>query len=72
MAEREVEPLSQDELFRVLIGDRELGFAEVTRLTSKSDRQEPEGVGTRSWSARFWSARFKGLTPALRQLRSRV
>ena len=41
MVEREVEPLLRTSYFRVLIGDRELGFAEVSRLTSKSDCQEP-------------------------------
>ena len=40
MAEREVESLLRTSYFRVLIGDRELGFAEVTRLTSKTDRQQ--------------------------------
>jgi phage tail-like protein len=42
MPDREGEPLLRTSYFRVLIGDRELGFAEVTRLTSKTDREQPK------------------------------
>jgi len=42
MPDREGEPLLRTSSFRVLIGDRELGFAEVTRLTSKTDREQPK------------------------------
>ena len=42
MADREPEPLLRTSYFQVLIGDRELGFAEVSRLTSKTDREQPK------------------------------
>ena len=37
MAEHEHEPLLRTSYFRVLIGDRELGFAEITPLTSRTE-----------------------------------
>jgi hypothetical protein len=37
MPSRRAEPLLRVSCFGVLIGDRELGFAEVTRLTSETD-----------------------------------
>jgi phage tail-like protein len=42
MAEHEPEPLLRTSYFRVLIGDRELGFSEVTPLTSKTDTERPK------------------------------
>jgi phage tail-like protein len=41
MAAREPEPLLGTSHFRVLIGERELGFAEVSRLTSETDLAAP-------------------------------
>ena len=37
---RDHEPLLRTSYFRVLIGDRELGFAEVSRLTSETPPDE--------------------------------
>ena len=36
------EPLLRTSYFRVLIGDRELGFSEITPLTSQTDREQPK------------------------------
>jgi len=41
MPERELEPLLGTSNFRVLIGGEELGFCEVTRLTSGTDLAAP-------------------------------
>lgn len=41
MPERELEPLLGTSDFRVLIGKQELGFCEVTRLTSETDFAAP-------------------------------
>jgi phage tail-like protein len=43
MPSREAEPLLRTSYFRVLIDERELGFAEVGRLTSTTDLAAPEG-----------------------------
>ena len=42
MASLEPEPLLRISCFEVLIGSRELGFAEVGRLTSETDTDGPE------------------------------
>jgi phage tail-like protein len=42
MAEHVWEPLLRTSYFRVLIGDRELGFSEITSLTSKTDTEQPK------------------------------
>ena len=36
------EPLLRTSYFRVLVGDRELGFSEITPLISKTDREQPK------------------------------
>jgi phage tail-like protein len=41
MSARELEPLFGTSHFRVLIGRRELGFCEITRLTSETDLTVP-------------------------------
>jgi phage tail-like protein len=41
MPERDHEPLLRTSFFRVLIGERELGFAEVSRLSSATDGGVP-------------------------------
>jgi tail tube protein gp19 len=41
MPSRDREPLLRSSCFEVLIGDRELGFAEVGRLTSETDLDSP-------------------------------
>ena len=41
MPSREPEPLLRISCFQILIGDRELGFAEVGRLTSETDLGTP-------------------------------
>jgi phage tail-like protein len=41
MPSRRQEPLLRVSCFEVLIGDRELGFAEVGRLTSETDLEAP-------------------------------
>ena len=41
MPSRQQEPLLRISCFEVLIGDRELGFAEVGRLTSETDLDAP-------------------------------
>ena len=41
MPPREPEPLLRKSCFEVLIGNRELGFAEVGRLTSETDLDAP-------------------------------
>jgi len=43
MPSREHEPLLRTSYFQVLIGDRELGFADVGRLTSETDLELPPG-----------------------------
>jgi phage tail-like protein len=43
MPPRREEPLLRVSSFEVLIGDRELGFAEVSRLTSETLMEEPRG-----------------------------
>jgi phage tail-like protein len=43
MPDRELEPLLRTSYFRVLIDERELGFAEVGRLTSETDLARPAG-----------------------------
>jgi T4-like virus tail tube protein gp19 len=49
MAEHEQEPLLRTSYFRVLIGDRELGFSEISPLTSETgeERHRLETVGLR-------------------------
>jgi phage tail-like protein len=42
MVEHEREPLLRTSYFRVLIGDRELGFSEITPLTSRTDPERPK------------------------------
>jgi len=42
MGQRDREPLLRTSSFRVLIGERELGFAEISPLTSRSEPGEPE------------------------------
>jgi phage tail-like protein len=49
MPARELPPLLGTSHFRVLIGRRELGFAEVGRLSSETDTSLPQG----EWSHRF-------------------
>jgi phage tail-like protein len=41
MHDHDREPLLRTSYFRVLIGERELGFAEVSRLTSETDLMVP-------------------------------
>ena len=41
MPARDHEPLLRTSFFRVLIGERELGFAEVSELSSKTDAGMP-------------------------------
>src|SRR5438105_3951105 len=41
MAPRELEPLLRISSFQVLIGNKEVGFAEVGRLTSETDLDVP-------------------------------
>ncbi len=43
MPSREPEPLLRTSCFRVLIGERELGFVEITVLTSVTDPSVPPG-----------------------------
>jgi phage tail-like protein len=43
MRDREHEPLLRTSYFRVLIDERELGFAEVSRLTSETDLMAEAG-----------------------------
>jgi len=43
MPTRDVEPLLGTSDFRVVIGERELGVAHVTRLSSKTHCDEPDG-----------------------------
>ena len=43
MPERDHEPLLRTSYFRVLIGERELGFAEISPLSSKTDAAVPGG-----------------------------
>ena len=42
MPPRHIESLLRANAFEVLIGDRELGFATVSRLTSETDVDSPE------------------------------
>jgi phage tail-like protein len=42
MVEHEREPLLRTSYFRVLIGDRELGFSEITPLISDTDPEHPQ------------------------------
>jgi phage tail-like protein len=44
MRDREREPLLRTSYFRVLIDERELGFAGVSRLTSETDLMAPTGA----------------------------
>ncbi len=43
MPSRQQEPLLRVSCFEILIGDREIGFAEVGRLTSETDPDAPPG-----------------------------
>src|SRR6058998_3323726 len=42
MAGRQPEQLLRTSYFRVLIGDREIGVAEISRLTSRTDVEQPK------------------------------
>jgi phage tail-like protein len=44
MPDRDPDALLRTSYFRVLIGERELGFAEVSRLTSETDLTAPPGA----------------------------
>ena len=47
MPSRQPGPLLRIDRFQVLIGDREVGFAEVGPLTSETDPEAPDGHGHR-------------------------
>jgi hypothetical protein len=49
MPSRQQEPLLRISNFEILIGDREVGFAQVGRLTSATDPDGPPERGTNRW-----------------------
>ena len=51
------EPLLRVSCFEVLIGDREIGFAEVGRLTSETAPEAPPGAGTHRYATSSSGAR---------------
>jgi hypothetical protein len=53
MPTREAEPLLRVSSFRVLVGDRELSVASVSRLSSESDPSAPAAAPPNAPAARF-------------------